>query len=138
MKSRLDILSDLYVTRYYYEVTIPRMIRDALFDERILAMTKKQFPIIPLYDKVIIKRANTEQTGRLVIPAQYLEKEDRGTVIAVGCGRFTNDGNLVPLRVKVGDVVLFGKYAAAPFKFDGEEYLQVPEAELTGIIVEGE
>ena len=96
-------------------------------------MTKN---IKPLYDKVLIKRVENEQTsaGGIIIPDTAQEKTQIGVVKAVGQGKVSNDGSLKPLNVKVGDNVLFGKYSGTEISFDGEEYLIIREEEILGII----
>lgn len=92
--------------------------------------------IKPLYDKILVKRSESEQisAGGIIIPDTAQEKTQIGIVVAVGDGKLLNDGSLRPLRVKVGDKIVFGKYSGTELKFDGEEYLITREEELLGII----
>jgi chaperonin GroES len=92
--------------------------------------------IKPLYDKVLVKRAESEQksAGGLFIPDTAQEKTQIGIVVAVGEGKLLNDGSLRPLNVRVGDKIVFGKYSGTELKFEGEEYLITREEELLGII----
>jgi chaperonin GroES len=92
--------------------------------------------IRPLYDRVIIKRIEEEEQvrGGIIIPDTAKEKPQQGEVIAVGRGKRLENGEFVPLAVKEGDRVLFGKYAGTEIKLDDEEYLIVREDEILGII----
>lgn len=92
--------------------------------------------IKPLYDKVLVKRVESEQksAGGIIIPDTAQEKTQIGIIEAVGEGKLLNDGSLRPLKVKVGDKIVFGKYSGTELKFDGEEYLITREEELLGII----
>ncbi len=90
----------------------------------------------PLHDRVIIKRCAAEQTtaSGIVLPDAATEKPDQGDVVAVGKGRVGEDGKVVPLELKVGDRVLFGKYSGQAFKIFGEEYLQMSESDVIGVL----
>jgi chaperonin GroES len=92
--------------------------------------------IRPLHDRVIIKRMEEERmsAGGIVIPDSATEKPVRGEVIAVGHGKRNDKGDLIPLDVKVGDEVLFGKYSGSEVKVDGEELLVMREEDITAII----
>jgi len=93
--------------------------------------------IRPLHDRVIIRRIeeSTNQTaGGLFIPDTAKEKPQEGEVIAVGEGKYKEDGTRQTLDVKAGDRVLFGKYSGSEIKLDGEEYLIMREDEILGII----
>lgn len=92
--------------------------------------------IKPFYDKVLVKRVESEQksAGGIIIPDSAQEKTQIGIVEAVGDGKLLADGSLRPLKVKAGDKVVFGKYSGTEIKFDGEEYLITKEEELLGII----
>jgi len=85
--------------------------------------------IRPLHDRVVIKRVEEERTtpGGIVIPDSAAEKPDRGEVIAVGNGKILDNGEVRALDIKVGDKVLFGKYAGTSVKVDGEEVLVMRE-----------
>ena len=78
----------------------------------------------PLQDRIIVKRVEeeTKTAGGIFIPETAKEKPQRGEIVAVGNGKKTEDGKVLPLDVKVGDKVLFGKYAGTEIKVDGEEY----------------
>jgi len=90
----------------------------------------------PLYDRVLVKRIESEQvsTGGIIIPDTAQEKTQIGIVEAVGEGKILADGKIRPLNVKVGDKVIFGKYSGTEFKFEGQEYLISREEELLGIV----
>lgn len=93
--------------------------------------------IKPLHDRVILRRIedNVNQTaGGLFIPDTAKEKPQEGEVIAVGEGKYKEDGTRQTLDVKAGDRVLFGKYSGSEIKLDGEEYLIMREDEILGII----
>jgi chaperonin GroES len=90
----------------------------------------------PLQDRIIVKRVEeeTKTAGGLFIPETAKEKPQRGEVIAVGNGKKTEDGKVLPIDVKVGDKVLFGKYAGTEIKIDGEDYLIMREDDILGIM----
>ena len=93
----------------------------------------------PLHNRIIVKRLedNGEQKiGGIIIPDSAKEKPQRGKVIAVGDGKVNDDGERIPLDVKAGDFVLFGKYTSQEVKLDGEEYLIMLEDEVLAIIDE--
>ncbi len=92
--------------------------------------------IRPLHDRVIIKRVEKEQTsaGGIVIPDSAKEKPIRGEIIAVGKGKILENGEVRPLDVKVGDIVLFGKYAGTEVKVDDQELLVLREEDIVGVI----
>ncbi|MCW5957613.1 MAG: co-chaperone GroES [Pyrinomonadaceae bacterium] len=93
--------------------------------------------IKPLHDRVILRRIedNVNQTaGGLFIPDTAKEKPQEGEVIAVGEGKYKDDGTRQTLDVKAGDRVLFGKYSGSEIKLDGEEFLIMREDEILGII----
>ncbi len=90
----------------------------------------------PLHDRVIIKRMEEERTspGGIVIPDTAAEKPIRGEVIAAGNGKRTDSGEVLPLDVKVGDKVLFGKYSGTEVKVDGEDLLVMREEDIMAVI----
>ncbi len=92
--------------------------------------------IRPLNDRVIIKRIDEGEQirGGIIIPDTAKEKPQEGEVIAVGEGKKLDSGERVPLDVKAGDRVLFGKYAGTEIKLDGEEYLIMREEDILGVI----
>jgi chaperonin GroES len=92
--------------------------------------------IKPLHDRVIVKRSDAEQktASGIIIPDTAKEKPQEGVVIAVGKGIRKEDGTILPLDVKKGDKVLFGKYAGTEIKIEGEELLMMKEDDILGII----
>lgn len=90
----------------------------------------------PLKDRVFVKYSSEEEmtAGGLYIPDAAKEKPQKGTVVAVGAGRVTDDGKRQPIEVKVGDTILFDKYSGSKIKIDDEEYLIVREEDILGII----
>jgi chaperonin GroES len=91
--------------------------------------------IRPLHDRIVIKRLESEQKtkGGIIIPDTAKEKPIEGRVVAVGNGKLLKDGKLRPLEVKVGDVVLFGKYTGTEVKIDGEEHVLIREDDVLAI-----
>ena len=94
----------------------------------------------PISDRVLVKRidADTATSSGIIIPDNVAEKPDRGVVLAVGEGRRTEAGDLVPMTVSVNDQVIFGKFSGQVVKIDGEELLILREEEIYAIIEEGE
>jgi chaperonin GroES len=92
--------------------------------------------IKPLHDRVVVKRVEEEQKtkGGIIIPDTAKEKPVRGRVVAVGAGRVLDNGTRVPLQVKEGDIILFGKYAGTEIKIEDEEHLIMREDDILGII----
>jgi chaperonin GroES len=92
--------------------------------------------IRPLQDRVIVRRLEEEEKtkGGIIIPDTAKEKPQEGKVIAVGKGKITEDGKVIPLDVKVGDKILFGKYSGTEIKIEGEEHLIMREEDILGII----
>lgn len=90
----------------------------------------------PLHDRIIVKRLPEEEKTKsgIIIPDTAKEKPQEGEVIAVGNGRILENGQKVPMDVKVGDKVIFGKYAGTEIKIEGEEYLIMREEDVLGII----
>ena len=91
----------------------------------------------PLQDRVLIKRLedDTEKTkGGLYIPDSAKEKPQQGKVMAVGKGRVNDEGKIIPLDVKAGDKILFGKYSGSEIKVDGEELLIMREEDILGVV----
>ena len=90
----------------------------------------------PLRDRVFVKFSSEEEktTGGLFIPDSAKEKPQRGTVIAIGPGRVTEDGKRQPMDVKVGDTILFDKYSGSKIKMNDEEYLIIREEDILGIV----
>jgi len=92
--------------------------------------------IRPLHDRVVVRRMEDERTsaGGIVIPDSAAEKPSRGEIIAVGDGKILDDGKVRQLGVKVGDHVLFGKYAGTEVKLSGDEYIVMREDDIMGVI----
>ncbi len=92
--------------------------------------------VTPLYDRVLIRRIEPEDKvkGGIIIPDTAKEKPMEGKVIAVGSGKRDEDGKRIPLEVKVGDRILFGKYSGTEIKIDDEEHIIISEHEILGII----
>src|SRR5262245_31292281 len=90
----------------------------------------------PLHDRILVKRVEEEEVrrGGIIIPDTAKEKPQEGKVIAVGTGKVTDDGKKIPLDVKAGDRILFGKYSGSEVKVEDEEYLILREEDVLGII----
>jgi len=90
----------------------------------------------PLHDRILIKRIEEKETvkGGIIIPDTAKEKPQEGEVVAVGNGKKNEDGKIVPLDVKAGDRILFGKYSGSEIKMDDEEYLILKEEEVLGVV----
>jgi chaperonin GroES len=90
----------------------------------------------PLYDRLLVKRVEEKEQrrGGIIIPDSAKEKPMEGKVIAVGSGRIEKDGKRAPLEVKVGDRILFGKYAGQEIKIEDKEHVILKEDEVLGII----
>ena len=91
---------------------------------------------LPLHDRVVVKRIDAEDrsTGGIIIPDTAREKPSQGEVIAVGPGGRDETGKLIPIDVKVGERVLFGKWSGTEIKLDGEELLIMKEADIMGVL----
>ena len=92
--------------------------------------------IRPLHDRIIVKRLLEEEktSGGIIIPDTAKEKPQRGKVLSTGQGRTTDDGKTLPLEVKPGDEVLFGKYSGTEFKVGNEELLMMREEDIYGVV----
>ena len=90
----------------------------------------------PLHDRVIVERLVSDETtsGGIIIPDSAKEKPQKGKIVAVGKGKVGEDGKVIPLDVKAGDVVLFGKYAGTEVKIDNEDRLIMREDDVLAII----
>jgi chaperonin GroES len=95
-----------------------------------------QLKIRPLHDRVVVKRVDEERktASGIVIPDTAAEKPDQGEIMAVGKGKKTDEGKLIPCDVKVGDRVLFGKYSGQTVKVKGEELLVMREEDIMGVL----
>ena len=89
----------------------------------------------PLHDRVLIEVLDSEEktTGGIIIPDTAKEKPQEGEIVAIGSGARTEDGKIIPMDVKVGDKVLFGKWSGTEVKIDGVEYSIMKEADIMGI-----
>jgi chaperonin GroES len=92
--------------------------------------------IRPLYDRIVVKRIEERESTRngIIIPDSAQEKPQEGEVLAIGRGKRLKDGKLVPVDVKVGDRVLFGKYSGNESEIDGTEYVIMSEGDVLGIL----
>jgi len=90
----------------------------------------------PLGDRILVKRVKEEERtkGGIIIPDTAKEKPQEGKVVAVGKGKRDDDGKLIPIEVKAGDKILFGKYSGSEFKLEGEDLLILREDDILGII----
>ena len=97
-------------------------------------MAKTKFR--PLHDRVVIKRIEAEEksAGGIIIPDTAREKPQEGQVIATGPGGRDESGKLIPIDVKVGDKVLFGKWSGTEIKLDGEDFLIMKESDIMGVL----
>ena len=93
-------------------------------------------PFNPLHDRVVVRRIESDEktSGGLIIPDTAKEKPAEGQVVAVGSGARDDDGNRIPMDVKEGDRVLFGKWSGTEITLDGEELLIMKESDILGII----
>ena len=90
----------------------------------------------PLHDRILIKRIEEQETARggIIIPDSAKEKQQEGEVVAVGKGKKTEEGKIIPLDVKPGDRILFGKYSGSEIKVDDEDFLILKEEEVLGVV----
>ena len=90
----------------------------------------------PLHDRIIVQRLEEgeQRIGGIIIPDSAKEKPQQGKVIAAGTGKVKDDGKKIPLDVKAGDLILFGKYSGQEIKLDGDEYLIMREDEVLAVI----
>ena len=90
----------------------------------------------PLHDKVLVQRKEEEETtaGGIVLPGSATEKPSQGEVIAVGPGKKSENGDVSPVGVAVGDTVIFGQYGGNEIKIDGDEYLILSESDIFGVV----
>jgi chaperonin GroES len=124
--------------------TRPQETRDgraAEHDERparhiSLASVESRMKVRPLHDRIIVQRLEEEEqrVGGIIIPDTAKEKPQQGKVIAAGKGKSKDDGKILPLDVKEGDTILFGKYSGQEIKIDGEEYLIMREDEVLAVL----
>jgi len=95
--------------------------------------------LVPLEDRVVVRPLEQEEKtpSGIVLPDTAKEKPTKGKVVAVGPGRYDDNGKLIPMPVSVGDVVVYAKYAGTELKLDGEEYLVMRASDIIGILPEG-
>ena len=101
-----------------------------------MAATATKVALRPLHDRILVERIEEEEqkVGGIIIPDSAKEKPQQGKVIAVGAGKADKDGKRIPLDVKDGDTILFGKYSGQEIKLDGNEYLIMREDEVLAIV----
>jgi chaperonin GroES len=90
----------------------------------------------PLYDRILVERVESEETtkGGIILPDTAKEKPQQGKVISCGEGKRTEDGKIIPLQVKEGTLILFGKYSGSEIKIEGTDYLIMKEDDVMGIL----
>ncbi len=90
----------------------------------------------PLYDRILVERVESEEVtkGGIILPDTAKEKPQQGKIIAVGSGKHTEDGKVIPLELKAGDTILFGKYSGSEIKIEGTEYLIMKEDDVLGLV----
>ena len=90
----------------------------------------------PLYDRIIVERVQEDEktAGGIIIPDTAKEKPMQGTVVAVGTGKVAEDGKIIPLQVKVGDTVIYGKYSGTEIAIEGEDVLMMRESDVFAIV----
>lgn len=114
--------------------------RDNLTDRRdnqeVARKEEKDMQIRPLGDRILVKPLEAEEKtkGGIILPDTAKEKPQEGKVVAVGKGRILEDGKVVPLEVKVGDKILYGKYSGTEVKLNGEDHLIIREEDVLAII----
>ncbi len=101
-----------------------------------MADTATKIKIQPLGDRLIIKAIEAKEIKKsgIIIPETAKEKPQEGEVVAVGKGKLTEEGKLIPMEVKTGDTVLYGKYSGTEIKINDEEYLIMREEDVLGIV----
>jgi chaperonin GroES len=109
--------------------SIPTLTFQSLFEEKLMKFR-------PLHDRVVVKRIDAEErsAGGIIIPDTAKEKPSQGEVVSVGPGGRDENGKLIPIDVKAGDRVLFGKWSGTEVKIDGVEYLIMKESDIMGVL----
>ena len=104
-----------------------------------MAATATKVALRPLHDRILVERIEEDEqkVGGIIIPDTAKEKPQQGKVIAVGAGKVEKDGKRLPLDVKDGDTILFGKYSGQEIKIDGEELLIMREDEVLAVLEDG-
>jgi chaperonin GroES len=107
-----------------------------VFGPKRLFTRRLQMKFKPLHDRILVKRIEEKEAvkGGIIIPDSAKEKPQEGEVVAVGNGKRTEDGKIIPLDVKAGDRILLGKYSGTEIKIDDEEYLILKEEEVLGVV----
>lgn len=122
----------------FNSLAISKKMGKMVFDKLINTSERGEYRvnIKPLGDRILVKRIEEEEVrkGGIIIPDTAKEKPQQGSIVAVGSGKVNEDGNRMPLEVKAGDRVLFGKYAGSEVKIGDEEYLIMREDDILGII----
>jgi chaperonin GroES len=110
--------------------------RAPLAGESIVAQEKEEMKVIPLHDRILVKRIEEEETtkGGIIIPDTAKEKPQEGRVIAVGNGRVMEDGKVRPLDVRAGDRVLIGKYSGTEIQLEGDEHIIIREDDVLAVL----
>jgi chaperonin GroES len=123
--------------RSYFIFCYGRISPAGLYDNSVLQM-EERMRFRPLHDRVVVKRINAEEktSGGIIIPDTAKEKPQQGEVIAVGPGGRDESGKLIPIDLKVGDHVLFGKWSGTEVKLEGIEYLIMKESDIMGVLEE--
>jgi len=90
----------------------------------------------PLHDRILVERVESEEVtkGGIILPDTAKEKPQQGKIIAVGSGKRTEEGKIIPLELKAGDTILFGKYSGSEIKIEGTEYLIMKEDDVLGLV----
>ncbi len=98
--------------------------------------TTSETKVRPLHDRILVRRLQEDEktTGGIIIPETAKEKPVRGEIVAAGKGRVTQEGKTIPLEVRIGDKVLFGKYSGTELKLNGEELLMMREEDILGVL----
>jgi chaperonin GroES len=104
-----------------------------------MVATATKAALRPLHDRILVERIEEgeQKIGGIIIPDTAKEKPQQGKVIAVGAGKADKDGKRIPLDVKSGDTILFGKYSGQEIKIEGQEYLIMREDEVLGVVEGG-
>jgi chaperonin GroES len=118
----------------------PQYFRLKTYYKEELKMAKttanQETKVRPLHDRILVRRVTEDEktTGGIIIPESAKEKPQRGEVVATGKGRINTDGKTMPLDVKAGDKILFGKYSGTELKLNGQEFLMMREEDVLGIL----
>jgi chaperonin GroES len=108
-------------------------------NKQIVKIRRTAMTFRPLHDRVVVKRIDAEEktAGGIIIPDTAKEKPSQGEIIAVGPGGRDENGKLIPIDLKVGDIVLFGKWSGTEVKIDGQDLLIMKESDVMGVIEGG-